>query len=325
MPYHILQDKLDEQLRGDAKIGTTGRGIGPAYADKTARTGIRMADLVDADRLYNRLQLVLASKNRLFATYYASEGFDVDALHREYVAYGQRLAPYISDIHPIVQQALVSTQSVLLEGAQGVMLDLDHGTYPYVTSSLPGVAGACQGAGIAPAAIDHVMGIFKAYTTRVGSGPFPSEVDGAAADALPQMGKPWAEVGTTTGRLRRVGWFDAVAARYATALNGIDLMTITKLDVLDEVAEIAICVGYTLDGRVIDAPPSQIEDYARVMPVYETMPGWLAPTHTARRWDELPANAQAYVRRLADICGATVSMVSVGPGHEQIIEVVPAL
>jgi adenylosuccinate synthase len=169
------------------------------------------------------------------------------------------------------------------------------------------------------------MGIFKAYTTRVGSGPFPSEVDGAAADALRQMGKPWAEVGTTTGRLRRVGWFDAVAARYATALNGIDLMTITKLDVLDEVAEIAICVGYTLDGRVIDAPPSQIEDYARVMPVYETMPGWLAPTHTARRWDELPANAQAYVRRLADICGATVSMVSVGPGHEQIIEVVPAL
>ena len=173
------------------------------------------------------------------------------------------------------------------------MLDIDHGTYPYVTSSLPGIAGACQGAGIAPAAIDHVMGIFKAYTTRVGSGPFPSEVDGAAADALRQMGKPWAEVGTTTGRLRRVGWFDAVAARYATALNGIDLMTITKLDVLDEVAEIAICVGYTLDGRVIDAPPSQIEDYARVMPVYETMPGWLAPTHTARRWDELPANAQA--------------------------------
>ncbi|MFM7677734.1 MAG: adenylosuccinate synthase [Roseiflexaceae bacterium] len=325
MPYHILQDKLDEQLRGDAKIGTTGRGIGPAYADKTARTGIRMADLVDADRLHQRLQTVLANKNRLFATYYASAGFDLDALHREYVAYGQRLAPYISDIHPIVQQALASTQSVLLEGAQGVMLDLDHGTYPYVTSSLPGIAGACQGAGIAPNAIDHVMGIFKAYTTRVGAGPFPSEVDGAAADALRQMGKPWAEVGTTTGRLRRVGWFDAVAARYATALNGIDLMTITKLDVLDEVAEIAICVGYTLDGRVIDAPPSQIEDYERVLPIYETMPGWLAPTHTARHWDELPANAQAYVRRLAEVCGATVSMVSVGPGHEQIIEVVSAL
>ncbi len=325
MPYHILQDRLDEQLRGDAKIGTTGRGIGPAYADKTSRIGIRMGDLVDADRLYQRLQTVLAIKNRLFTTYYASAGFDLDALHREYVAYGQRLAPFIADIHPAVQRAVTGTQSVLLEGAQGVMLDIDHGTYPFVTSSLPGIAGACQGAGISPTAIDHVMGIFKAYTTRVGSGPFPSEVDGATADALRQMGKPWAEVGTTTGRLRRVGWFDAVAARYATALNGIDLITITKLDVLDDVAQIAICVGYTLDGQPIDYPPSQIEEYARVQPVYETMPGWLAPTHTARRWEDLPANAQAYVQRLAVLCGATISMISVGPGHNQIIEVVPAL
>ena len=325
MPYHVMQDRLDEQLRGDAKIGTTGRGIGPAYADKTSRIGIRMGDLVDADRLYQRLQTVLAIKNRLFTTYYASAGFDLDALHREYVAYGQRLAPFIADIHPAVQRAVTGTQSVLLEGAQGVMLDIDHGTYPFVTSSLPGIAGACQGAGISPTAIDHVMGIFKAYTTRVGSGPFPSEVDGAMADALRQMGKPWAEVGTTTGRLRRVGWFDAVAARYATALNGIDLITITKLDVLDEVAEIAICVGYTLDGKSIDYPPSQIEEYARIQPVYETMPGWLAPTHTARSWQDLPANAQAYVQRLAELCGATISMISVGPGHDQIIEVVPAL
>lgn len=325
MPYHVLQDRFDEQLRGDAKIGTTGRGIGPAYADKTARNGIRMADLLDPDMLRQRLQAVLASKNRLFTTYYASEAFDIDALHHEYAAYGRRLAPYIGDIHRAVQQALAHNQAILLEGAQGVMLDIDHGTYPFVTSSLPGIAGACQGAGIAPTAIDHVMGIFKAYTTRVGAGPFPSEVDGAAADALRQMGKPWAEVGTTTGRLRRVGWFDAVAARYATALNGIDLITITKLDVLDEVAEIAICVGYMLDGTVIDHPPSQIEDYARVQPIYETMPGWLAPTHTVRHWDELPVQAQAYIMRLAELCGATVSIVSVGPGHEQIIEIVSVL
>ena len=217
MPYHIQQDRLDEALRGDAKIGTTGRGIGPAYADKTARIGIRMGDLVDADRLYQRLQTVLTIKNRLFRTYYDSAEFNLDELHGEYVAYGQRLAPFIADIHPAVQRAVTSTSSVLLEGAQGVMLDIDHGTYPFVTSSLPGIAGACQGAGIAPTAIDHVMGIFKAYTTRVGSGPFPSEVDGDTADALRQMGKPWAEVGTTTGRLVRSASAKAIEMRSESA------------------------------------------------------------------------------------------------------------
>jgi adenylosuccinate synthase len=235
MPYHVLQDRLDEQLRGDAKIGTTGRGIGPAYADKMSRIGVRMADLTNPDMLRQRLSAVLSIKNRLFTTYYASEPFDLEALYSEYLAYGQRLAAHITDVYPAVQKAILGHESVLLEGAQGILLDIDHGTYPFVTSSLPGIAGACQGAGIAPNAIDHVMGVFKAYATRVGSGPFPSEVDGVAADALRQMGKPWAEVGTTTGRLRRVGWFDAVAARYAVNLNGIDLLTITKLDVLDEV------------------------------------------------------------------------------------------
>jgi adenylosuccinate synthase len=271
------------------------------------------------------LTAVLAIKNRLLTTYDQAEPLDFETIYREYVAYGQRLAPYIADVYPDVQHALESKQSILLEGAQGVLLDIDHGTYPFVTSSLPGIAGASQGAGIAPSEIDHVMGVFKAYATRVGSGPFPSEVDGAAADALRQMGKPWAEVGTTTGRLRRVGWFDAVAARYATRLNGIDRLAITKLDVLDEVAEIAMCVGYRHHGELIHHPPSQPETYAEVEPVYEIMPGWLSPTQGVRTWTDLPANAQAYVNRLAALCGAHVSMVSVGPGHDQIIEVMPVL
>lgn len=325
MPYHAMQDRFDEELKGDAKIGTTGRGIGPAYADKMARIGIRVADLRNPALFRERLTAVLAIKNRLLTTYYNAEPLDFDTIYHEYVAYGQRLAPYIADVYPDVQHALESNQSILLEGAQGVLLDIDHGTYPFVTSSLPGIAGASQGAGIAPSEIDHVMGVFKAYATRVGSGPFPSEVDGAAADALRQMGKPWAEVGTTTGRLRRVGWFDAVAARYATRLNGIDRLAITKLDVLDEVAEIAICVGYRHNGQLINHPPSQPETYAEVEPVYEVMPGWLSPTQDVRTWAELPANAQAYVNRLAELCGAQVSMVSVGPGHDQIIEVIPVL
>jgi len=325
MPYHVLQDRLDEELRGDGKIGTTGRGIGPAYADKMARIGVRVADLLDPDLLYTRLSQILHSKNRLLTGYYGVDPLDLDRMHAEYVAYGQRLAPYICDIYPVVQAAVSDHHALLLEGAQGVMLDIDHGTYPYVTSSAPGIAGACQGAGIAPQQIDHVLGVFKAYTTRVGGGPFPSEVDGVAADALRQMGKPWAEVGTTTGRLRRVGWFDAVAARYVTRLNGIDTLAITKLDVLDELAEIQVCVGYRIGDRLLDHPPTLLEEYARVEPVYETLPGWLAPTQQARHWHELPANAQAYIMRLAELCGATLAIVSVGPGHEQIIETMPLL
>jgi adenylosuccinate synthase len=325
MPYHVLQDRLDEALRGDSKIGTTGRGIGPAYADKMARIGVRVADLLDPELLHVRLTQILHIKNRLLTGYYGVEPLDLDRMHAEYVAYGQRLAPYICDIYPIVQAAIAERQAILLEGAQGVMLDIDHGTYPYVTSSAPGIAGACQGAGVAPQHIDHVLGVFKAYTTRVGGGPFPSEVDGVAADALRQMGKPWAEVGTTTGRLRRVGWFDAVAARYVTRLNGIDMLAITKLDVLDELAEIQVCVGYRIGDRLLDHPPTLLEEYAQVEPVYETLPGWLAPTQHARQWHELPPNAQAYIMRLAELCGASLAIVSVGPGHEQIIETMPLL
>ena len=225
----------------------------------------------------------------------------------------------------MVQAALAAKTPMLLEGAQGVMLDIDHGTYPFVTSSMPGIAGACQGAGIAPRALDHVMGVYKAFTSRVGSGPFPSEVEGATAEALRQMGKPWAEVGTTTGRLRRVGWFDAVASRYAAQLNGIDRLALTKLDVLDELSEVKICVGYRLDGQLIDHPPTYTDEYDRVEPIYETLPGWLAPTDGVRRWQDLPVNARAYVERVAQLVGAEVSMVSIGPGHDQIIEVLPVL
>lgn len=325
MPYHVEQDRLDELLRGDAKIGTTGRGIGPAYADKTARTGVRVGDLRDVVVLRRVLTPIVATKNKLFADFYNAPTYDLDALVAEYAAYGQRLAPYIGDIYGVVQAALAAKTPMLLEGAQGVMLDIDHGTYPFVTSSMPGIAGACQGAGIAPRVLDHVMGVYKAFTSRVGSGPFPSEVEGATADALRQMGKPWAEVGTTTGRLRRVGWFDAVASRYAAQLNGIDRLALTKLDVLDELSEIKICVGYRLDGQIIDHPPTYADVYDRVEPIYETLPGWLTPTDGVRRWQDLPVNARAYVERVAQLVGAEVSMVSIGPGHDQIIEVLPVL
>ena len=325
MPYHVEQDRLDELLRGDAKIGTTGRGIGPAYADKTARSGVRVGDLRDVVVLRRVLTPIVATKNKLFADFYNAPTYDLDTLVAEYAAYGQRLAPYIGDIYGVVQTALAAKTPMLLEGAQGVMLDIDHGTYPFVTSSMPGIAGACQGAGIAPRALDHVMGVYKAFTSRVGSGPFPSEVEGATAEALRQMGKPWAEVGTTTGRLRRVGWFDAVASRYAAQLNGIDRLALTKLDVLDELSEIKICVGYRLDGQLIDHPPTYADEYDRVEPIYETLPGWLAPTDGVRRWQDLPVNARAYVERVAQLVGAEVSMVSIGPGHDQIIEVLPVL
>jgi adenylosuccinate synthase len=325
MPYHVEQDRLDELMRGDAKIGTTGRGIGPAYADKTARTGVRVGDLRDVVVLRRVLTPIVATKNKLFADFYNAPTYDLDALVAEYAAYGQRLAPYIGDIYGVVQAALAAKTPMLLEGAQGVMLDIDHGTYPFVTSSMPGIAGACQGAGIAPRVLDHVMGVYKAFTSRVGSGPFPSEVEGATADALRQMGKPWAEVGTTTGRLRRVGWFDAVASRYAAQLNGIDRLALTKLDVLDELSEIKICVGYRLDGQIIDHPPTYADVYDRVEPIYETLPGWLTPTDGVRRWQDLPVNARAYVERVAQLVGAEVSMVSIGPGHDQIIEVLPVL
>lgn len=321
MPYHVLQDRSDETLRGDQKIGTTGRGIGPAYADKMARTGIRLGDLLHEETLLSRLQQVLEVKNKLLTTIYNAQSLSLHEVYLRYLNYGRQLADHVVDLHPIVQRALEKDLPILLEGAQGALLDIDHGTYPYVTSSPPGAAGACQGAGIGPTRLSSVVGVYKAYATRVGEGPFPTEVHGAAAEVLRQIGTPWAEVGTTTGRLRRVGWFDAVLARYTAQLNGIDSVVITKLDVLDSLETIKVCVGYKLHDTAIDYPPSNVAVLGKVEPIYEELPGWQTPTSSLTRFEQLPPEAQAYVARLCELIGARIVMISVGPGREQIIEV----
>jgi adenylosuccinate synthase len=321
MPYHVLQDRYEETLRGDHKIGTTGRGVGPAYADKMSRTGIRLGDLLHEETLLSRLRQVLESKNKLLTAIYNVPPLSLHETYLRFLAFGRRLADHVADTYPIIQRALEKDVAILLEGAQGALLDLDHGTYPYVTSSPPGAAGACQGAGIGPTSVNSVVGVFKAYNTRVGEGPFPTEVSGQAADVLLQLGKPWAEVGTTTGRLRRVGWFDAVLARYAARINGIDTMVITKLDVLDTLARIKVCTGYRLHDTELEHPPANITVLGQVEPIYEELPGWQQPTSGIRSFEHLPAEAQAYIARLCELTGARIGMASVGPGREQVIEV----
>ncbi|NWG22094.1 MAG: adenylosuccinate synthase [Chloroflexi bacterium] len=321
MPYHVMQDQLDEAARGEAKIGTTGRGIGPAYADKMTRIGIRMGDLLHEETLLRRLRQALDVKNRLLTTLYGAQPLSLHETFLKYLEYGSKLDRHVTDVHPIVQRALEKDMPILLEGAQGALLDIDHGTYPYVTSSPPGAAGACQGSGIAPSYLTSVIGVCKAYTTRVGEGPFPTEVDGATADTLRQIGTPWAEVGTTTGRLRRVGWFDAVMMRYAARLNGIDTLAITKLDVLDTLPRIKICVGYRRNDTELDYPPANNAVLSQVEPIYEELPGWQTPTTAVRSFDRLPAEARAYVARVCELVGVRLGMVSIGPAHDQIIEV----
>lgn len=321
MPYHVMQDQLEETMRGDGKIGTTGRGVGPAYADKAARIGIRLGDLLYEDMLLSRLRQVLEAKNKMLTAIYNQPPLSLHETYLQYLDYGRKLADHITDTHPIIHRALDRDVPILLEGAQGALLDVDFGTYPYVTSSPPGAAGACQGAGIGPTALNSVIGVYKAYATRVGEGPFPTEVAGETADALRQMGKPWAEVGTTTGRLRRVGWFDAVLARYTAQVNGIDTIALTKLDVLDDLPTIKICTGYRLHDTELDHPPTNIGVLNRVEPIYEELPGWQSSTTGLRHFDQLPSAAQAYVARICELVGARLGMISVGPERNQIIEV----
>lgn len=321
MPYHIMLDQLQESSLGEGKIGTTGRGIGPAYADKMSRIGIRMADLLHEETLQSRLSAVLEEKNRILTRLYNAKPISLHDTYLRYLGFGRQLAAHITNVHPLIIQALEQEQPVLLEGAQGVLLDIDHGTYPYVTSSPPGVAGACQGSGIAPSRLTSIVGVFKAYTTRVGEGPFPTEIDGPEAAILRQIGTPWAEVGTTTGRLRRVGWFDAVMARYAAQINGIDRLAITKLDVLDTMPMIRVCTGYQLDGIHLDYPPTTTSDFYRVKPIYEALPGWMSSTTSVRRFQDLPRQAQAYIDRLGQLVGAEVGIISVGPARDQTIMV----
>lgn len=316
MPYHREQDRIQEALRGDDRLGTTGRGVGPAYTDKMERIGIRMSELLQSDALQQHLGRVLDLKNTLFRAYGSAEQ-SAAPLYEQLSAYGRKLGDRIATTHPLVQQALGRNDRILLEGAQASLLDVDWGTYPYVTSSAPGAAGACQGAGIGPRHLSHVLGVFKAYTTRVGGGPFPTELTEAIGNLLRERG---GEYGTTTGRPRRCGWFDAVAARYVVELNSIDYLVITKLDVLDELPTLRICTGYRLNGQLIDYMPSSAAELAQVEPSYEELPGWQAPTDAARDFATLPANAQSYLNRLSELLGVPIAVISVGATRDASIQ-----
>ena len=320
MPHHIALDKVTERHLGNARIGTTGRGIGPAYADKVARMGIRMQDLFDPGILGQKLELVLREKNQLLTKVYNRRGIDADAVAREYLGYAGRLGRYMADTGLVVNQALDQGKVVLLEGAQATLLDVDHGTYPFVTSSSPTSGGACAGSGVGPTRITRVIGILKAYTTRVGAGPFPTELTDARGEWLRKTG---GEYGVTTGRARRTGWFDAVIARYATRVNGITDYFITKLDVLSGLEKVPVCVAYDVAGaRHAEMPMTQTE-FHHATPVYEHLDGWWEDISGAKTLEDLPRNARAYLMALQDMIGAPVSAVGVGPRRDQTLQLRP--
>lgn len=316
MPYHRLLDEVEEVSRGDFKIGTTKRGIGPCYMEKNARSGIRMVDLMDEKEFSEKLERNLEAKNHLLKAVYGVEGFDYEQVKAEYLAYAEQLRPYVADTSVVLHDALDAGQKVLFEGAQATMLDLDHGTYPYVTSSHPIAGGACIGAGIGPKYIGKVVGVVKAYSTRVGEGPFPTELNDEVGDTIRNRGH---EFGTVTGRPRRCGWLDAAVVRYAGILSGIDYMAITRLDILDGLKTLKLCVGYKYKGQVIKEIPASLKVLGEVEPIYEEMPGWEEATSTIRSYDELPANARRYIERLSEVTGIAIGIVSVGPRRDQTI------
>ena len=314
MPHHRALDRVVERYLGTGRIGTTGRGIGPAYGDKVSRMGIRAQDLLDPGILRKKLELVLREKNQILFKVYNRKAIDVDQVFNEYLEYAERLKHMIVDTKAILWDALDEGKVVFLEGAQATMLDLDHGTYPFVTSSNPIAAGACVGSGIPPTKVTKVIGVAKAYATRVGSGPFPTELHDDMGEHLRKLG---GEYGTTTGRPRRTGWFDAVIGRYAVRLNGITDLVITKLDILSGLEQVPVCVGYNIDGRFThDLPMSQTE-FHHATPVYDYLPGWWEEISKCRTFDELPPNAQAYILQLEELCGTRISMIGVGPGRQE--------
>ncbi len=313
MPYHLLIESLEEKALGDKAIGTTGKGIGPAYTDKVARYGIRAGDLLNPEHFKERLNQVLTLKNKIITGAYGAAPISVDSVYAQYMDYAQRLAPYIKDTTTIVSDAFRRGDPVMLEGAQGAMLDPDFGTYPFVTSSSPmGLVGA----GVGPANVKQVYGIFKAYCTRVGNGPLPSEMKGELGERLRDLA---GEFGATTGRPRRCGWFDGVAARYSSRVNAFTGAIVTRFDILDSFEKIKICTAYKLGGSTIDYVPADISLLERCQPVFEDMPGWAAPTSDIREYSKLPLNARRYVKAIEEICGCPVKLISVGPAREQTI------
>lgn len=316
MPYHVAIDKVTERFLGAKKIGTTGRGIGPCYQDKIARVGVRVADVLDEKILTHKVEAALEFKNQVLSKIYNRKALDPQQVVDEVLGQAEGFKHRIADTRLRLNKALDAGETVLLEGSQGTLLDVDHGTYPYVTSSNPTAGGAAVGSGIGPNRIGTVLGILKAYTTRVGSGPFPTELFDEHGAYLAKTG---GEVGVTTGRARRCGWFDAVIARYATRVNGITDYFLTKLDVLSSLETVPICVGYEVDGVRVDEMPMTQTDIHHATPIYEEMPGWWEDISEARTFEDLPENARNYVLRLEELSGARMSCIGVGPGRDQTI------
>jgi adenylosuccinate synthase len=319
MPYHVVLDELAEKARGSARIGTTGKGIGPAYADKAARTGVRAADLLDIEALMPRLENILEYTNAVVTKVYGGEALSFDEVFDKCRDWSVRLAQYIGPAEKIINQALAAGENVLLEGAQGVLLDLDHGTYPFVTSSNPTIGGASVGVGVSPTHIVGITGVFKAYTTRVGTGPLPTELNDNTGETIRELAQ---EFGTTTGRPRRVGWFDAVAAKYSSLINGYTSAVLTRLDVLDGFETVRICTQYiNEDGEVTDDFPGGVAALEKARPVFEEMPGWDRPTASVRRYEDLPGGARDYVERIQELIGCPIDVISTGPHRDETVMV----
>ena len=321
MPYHIVLDELEEDRKADMKIGTTRKGIGPCYADKAARSGIRMADLMEPDVFEAKARRLIEEKNRIIVKLYDGEPLDADRIIREYLGYAEALRPYVTDTSVVLNDAIDSGKKVLFEGAQGVLLDIDHGTYPYVTSSNPSAGGVCIGTGVGPTKIRQIIGVAKSYTTRVGDGPFPTEITGELADWIRGRGN---EFGTVTGRPRRVGWFDSVVVRHARRVSGLTGLSLNSLDVLSGLDTVKICVAYRLPGgELVEHYPASLSMLAKCEAVYEELPGWKEDISGARTMEDLPENTRRFVRRVSELTGVPIVIFSVGRDREQTLQVMP--
>lgn len=317
MPYHLVLDGLSEAARGQSDIGTTKKGIGPCYMDKAERCGIRMCDLLDEHGFAEKVRANVAIKNKIIKEVYGGKEVSAEAIIEEYLTYGRLLAPYVADTGVLIYKAIKEGKNVLFEGAQGTLLDIDMGTYPYVTSSHPVSGGVCVGAGIGPTLIDGCLGVVKAYTTRVGKGPFPTELFDETGEKIRNVG---GEYGTVTGRPRRCGWFDAVIARYAVRVNGLTELSVNKIDTLSNLGKLKICVAYRCKDKIIEDFPPSLEELAQYEPVYIEMEGFEGDFSKMASYDALPANAKKYIEKIEEVCGCRVSMVGVGPGREQNLE-----